>query len=119
MTEEKATAKQVKFMIQLGIIPNANDANMISKPMAREMIAKKLDEDEDKPKPTESFAEVAVRGGAKPKDKNGKEFHLTEEAIRSNALRCALIRTDGNDTELQGLWGVVKAFEEYIRHGNK
>ena len=50
-----------------------------------------------------------------------KEFHLTEEAIRSNALRCAienskvLISRDINPSEVVE---TAKQFEEYIRNGN-
>ena len=49
-----------------------------------------------------------------PKSAPIKEFHLTEEAIRSNALRCAIeMKIQGRD-----MWSVVKEFEEYIRNGN-
>lgn len=71
-------------------------------------------------KKKKEYAEVVEPGfddtpiPAPKKDKNGKEFHLTEEAIRSNALRCAVewCRNTGID-----FWKEVKAFEEYIRHG--
>ena len=54
---------------------------------------------------------------ARPIDKpktNGNVFKLTEESIRSNALRCAIEYGDKSGIDF---WKNVNDFEEYIRHG--
>lgn len=57
--------------------------------------------------------------GQKPKT-NGNGFKLTEESIRSNALRCAIASIDekAGGVTTEEFWSIVKDFEEYIRHGN-
>ena len=105
MMEDKATDKQKLFMQKLGIEFHQD----CSKAYAREVIAEKVKTQEEE---TPSKSEVMYSNGKPVMPKNGKEFHLTEEAIRSNALRCAIELRDDFD------WRKVKEFEEYIRHGN-
>ncbi len=119
MTEENATEKQIEFMKKLGVsftIP-------ISKEAARELIRAKIEE-RDKVKNGVVKPEIVTPGYPKAiearKDGNGKEFHLTEEAIRSNALRCAveICKMNGKSPGNDEFKALVKTNEEYIRHGN-
>ena len=77
-------------------------------------------DDAEKPEPT-SNKEVFYDKGKpvmpnKPTNGNGKECKLTEESIRSNALRCAI--EDNHTTPADGFWRKVREFEDYIRNGN-
>lgn len=110
MSDEKATEKQIGFGRKLGV----EDIEKMTKTEARLAIDRKLGA-EDKPK-------EELTGGHKDWEKFPektqqmpavKEFHLTEEAIRSNALASAIqycMTRPNADFE------VVKSdFEKYIR----
>ena len=46
----------------------------------------------------------------------GKEYHLTQESQRAEALRCAIeVNKTGNPTDLME---IAKKFKEYIENGN-
>lgn len=139
MSEEtKASEKQRALMKKLGIEFHP-DCSMA---YAREVITAKI-EAHDKEKANEFFKEYPefkeettnpVRYGTwgdgmpthkehyqpaveeKPK---AKEYHLTDEAIRSNALRCAIefYKSMGNDWSTVEAIDLAKKFEEYIRNG--
>jgi len=76
----------------------------------------------DKDMSNEAPIPVERPGEAAKTAENGsvKEYHLTQEAQRSNALRCA-IEWDAKHglMTFDEFWGKVKEFKEYIEHGEK
>lgn len=118
MTEEQATEKQVKFMIQLGIEPR--DAALMTKEDAKRTIqgllmAKEVNKDEEVEPEVEK---IPLQQGGRvfklPKD-NG--FHLTPEQVRSNALASAIEWVNKEDVELDYTMKIAKGFEQYILTG--
>lgn len=59
-------------------------------------------------------------GKYESKPKNGKEYHLSTEAVRSNALACAIDMTKIWDRESSAgnILGLAKDFEEWINGHN-
>ena len=46
-----------------------------------------------------------------------QEFHLTEEAIRSNALKCAIASLIKAEATEENVIRIAQRYEVYIRHG--
>ena len=119
MNEERLTEKQEAFLTK-----NHIDSTGWSKDKARVRIGEIIDEiNKDKPKTVD---EQSLRPEVvKMYEKHArpvKEFHLTDEAIRSNALRCAIElfnKLEGVSTTIKGTMDLARGFEEYIRNGDK
>jgi len=104
MTE--ATEKQIKFAKTLGI----TEPEQYSKETLRELIDKKVGKAESKPEETEKTQPQAFK----------REYHLTPEQVRTNALNSAItcwpmiFTTKPTPDELIKL---AKILEEYL-NGN-
>ena len=103
MNNELATEAQIKYMKGLGInvFPN------MTKSTAKELISSKLAENGES-KPAEAVKTQPQ--GSK------KEFHLSPEQVRTNAIDIAL-RMGAAEDERQ-LIELAQTFEEYLWNGN-
>jgi len=102
----QATEKQIGFAQKLGI----ENPAQYSKETLRELIDRAV---KITPKPAESWKTQPEA------PKQAKSYHLTDEAIRSNALDSAIhyIISQTLQTTPEQAVKMAKIFEEYIRNG--
>ncbi len=120
--EERATEKQIEFAKKLGI----SGTERLTKHTVRELIKAKLEEGNGEQKyvkphtegygaPVEKVSNVEWKSEVK----TTKEYHLSPEQVRSNALACAIeaIKFKGyvdNDNFME----IAKEFVKWINGNN-
>ena len=131
--EERATEKQIEFAKKLGI----QGTERLTKHTVRELIKAKLEEGNGDQKyskagytpsttdaveytskfgaPVEKVPYTIEHEGSPPPLKTTKEYHLSPEQVRSNALASAI--EQGEHLNMKELLLMAKEFDEWI-NGN-
>ena len=115
--EEEATEAQIRFAYTLGIPEPAS----FSKQSLRELIDNSLKLKEAKKNGNGDVkkveAEVVQPFKTQPAGSK-REFHLSPEQVRTNALDMAIRCFKGNEADIVNILTLTKQFEEYLWNGS-